>query len=71
MDCSRWRLSPTWWSWYAASLDESLNKQQRLELWHTFYVEAEGKRLLVQDPTSRNAMSLQKWRSKGDKSLMA
>ena len=47
------------------------NRPERLELWHTFYVEAEGKRLLVQDPTSGNAISLQKWRSKGDKSRMA
>lgn len=47
------------------------NRPERLELWHTFYVEAEGKRLLVQDPTSGNAISLQKWRAKGDKSRMA
>lgn len=47
------------------------NRPERLELWHTFYVEAEGKRLLVQDPTSGNAISLQKWRTKGDKSRMA
>ena len=71
MNCSRWWLSPTWWPWYAASFDESLDKQQRLESLHTFYVDAEGKRLLVQDPTSGNAISLQKWRSKGDKVRVA
>ncbi len=47
------------------------NRPERLELWHTLYVEAEGKRLLVQDPVSGAAISLQKWRSKGDKSRMA
>lgn len=47
------------------------NRPERLELWHTFYVEAEGKRLLVQDSLSGNTISLQKWRSKGDKSRMA
>lgn len=47
------------------------NSPERLELWHTFYVDAQGKRLLVQDPTSGNVISLQKWRSKGDKSRMA
>ncbi len=47
------------------------NRPERLELWHTFYVEAEGKRLRVQDPVSGNTISLQKWRSKSDKSRMA
>lgn len=47
------------------------NRPERLELWHTFYVAAEGKRLLVQDPLSGNTISLQKWRSKSDKSRMA
>lgn len=47
------------------------NRPERLELWHIFYVEADGKRLMVQDPVSGDAISLQKWRSKGDKSRMA
>jgi hypothetical protein len=47
------------------------NRPERLELWHIFYVEADGKRLLVQDPISGNVISLQKWRAKGDRSRMA
>ncbi len=48
------------------------NRPERLELWHIFYVEANnGKRLLVQDPISGDTISLQKWRSKGDKSRLA
>ncbi len=47
------------------------NRPERLELWHIFYVEASGKRLLVQDPISGDTISLQKWRSKGDKSRLA
>ena len=47
------------------------NRPERLELWHIFYVEADGKRLMVQDPVSGDAISLHKWRSKGDKSRMA
>jgi hypothetical protein len=53
------------------SVSVYVNRPERLELWHTFYVESEGKRLLVQDPTSDSAISLQKWRSKGDKSRVA
>jgi hypothetical protein len=47
------------------------NRPERLELWHIFYVEVDGKRLLVQDPVSGDTISLQRWRSKGDKSRMA
>lgn len=47
------------------------NQPERLELWHIFYVEADGKRLMVQDPVSGDAISSQKWRSKANKSQMA
>ncbi len=53
------------------SVSVYVNRPERLELWHTFYVQADGKRLLVQDPISGTAISLQKWRSKTDKSRMA
>ncbi len=39
------------------------SRPERQELWHVFYVEVSGKRLLVQDPVSGDAISLQKWRS--------
>jgi hypothetical protein len=41
------------------------NRPERMELWHVFYVEATGKQILIQDPVSGEATSLQKWRSKG------
>lgn len=47
------------------------NRPERLELWHIFYVETNGKRLMVQGPISGDTISLQKWRAKGDKSRMA
>jgi hypothetical protein len=47
------------------------NRPERLELWHIFYVGVQGKRLLVQDPVSGEAISLQKWRSRADKSRLA
>lgn len=47
------------------------SRPERLELWQIFYVEAAGKRLLVQDPVSGEAISLQKWRSKGDRAQTA
>lgn len=47
------------------------NRPERLELWHIFYVGVQGKRLLVQDPASGEAITLQKWRSKADKSRLA
>jgi hypothetical protein len=40
------------------------NRPERLELWHVLYVEAIGKRILIQDAVSGQAISLQKWRSK-------
>lgn len=46
------------------------NRPERLELWQIFYVEANGKRVLVQDPVSGAAISLEKWRSQSDKSRM-
>lgn len=48
------------------SISVYASRPERLELWQIFYVEAAGKRLLVQDPVSGEAISLQKWRSKGD-----
>jgi hypothetical protein len=47
------------------------NRPEQLELWHIFYVEVAGKRMLVQDPVSGNTISLQKWRTKSDKSRLA
>lgn len=47
------------------------NRPEQLELWHMFYVAVQGKRLLVQDPVSGEAITLQKWRSKADKSRLA
>jgi hypothetical protein len=43
------------------------NRPERQELWHIFYVDVSGKRLLVQDPVSGDAISLQKWRSQNRK----
>lgn len=44
----------------------------QLELWNVFYVEANGKRkskvLLVQDPDSGDAVSLQQWRAQSVRS---
>ena len=39
------------------------NRPERLELWNVFFVEAKGKGLLVQDPESGEAVSLQEWRT--------
>lgn len=47
------------------------NRPERLELWQIFYVDIDGKRLLVQDTISGEGISLQKWRSQGDKSRLA
>ncbi|MDO8285906.1 MAG: hypothetical protein Q7T69_12935 [Rhodoferax sp.] len=46
------------------------NRPERMELWQIFYVEANGKRMLVQDPVSGVAISLEKWRSQSDRSRM-
>jgi len=46
------------------------NRPERMELWQIFYVEANGKRVLVQDPVSGVAISLEQWRSQADKSRM-
>jgi hypothetical protein len=46
------------------------NRPERLELWQIFYVEANGKRMLVQDPVSGVAISLQQWRSQSDRSRL-
>ena len=46
------------------------NRPERMELWQIFYVEANGKRVLVQDPVSGVAISLEKWRSQSDKPRM-
>jgi hypothetical protein len=39
------------------------SRPERLELWNVFFVEAKGKSLLVQDPESGEAVSLQQWRT--------
>jgi len=40
------------------------SRPERLELWNVFFVEAKGKKgLLVQDPESGEAVSLQQWRT--------
>jgi hypothetical protein len=41
------------------------NRPERFELWHVFYVEASGKRILVQDIVSGDAISMKTWRAKG------
>jgi hypothetical protein len=46
------------------------NRPERLELWQIFYVEANGKRMLVQDPVSGVAISLQQRRSQSDRSRL-
>ncbi len=46
------------------------NRPERMELWQIFYVEANGKRMLVQDPVSGMAISLHQWRSQSDKPRM-
>ena len=44
------------------------NRPERLELWNVFYVESKGKRVMVQDPESGEAVSLQTWRSNTERS---
>lgn len=44
------------------------NTPERLELWNVFFVEPKAKRVLVQDPESGEAISLQTWRSHTEKS---
>jgi len=44
------------------------NTPERLELWNVFLVEPKAKRVLVQDPESGEAISLQTWRSITEKS---
>ncbi len=39
------------------------NRPERLELWNIFYVQSKGKRVLVQDPVSGEAISLEQWRT--------
>lgn len=44
------------------------SRPERLELWNVFFVEAKGKSLLVQDPESGEAVSLQQWRTQSVRS---
>ncbi len=39
------------------------SRPERLELWNIFYVQSNGKRVLVQDPVSGDAISLEQWRT--------
>lgn len=39
------------------------NRPERLELWNIFYVQSKGKSVLVQDPVSGEAISLEQWRT--------
>ncbi len=39
------------------------NRPERLELWNIFYVQSKGRQMLVQDPMSGQAISLEQWRS--------
>ena len=39
------------------------NRPERLELWNIFYVQSKGKQVLVQDPLSGQAISLEQWRT--------
>jgi hypothetical protein len=64
---------------YGQSLDQQLvldgtcywsvsvyaDRPERLELWNVFYVEDKGKRILVLDPLSGEAITLQAWRARG------
>ena len=43
------------------------SRPERQELWHIFYVDVPGKHLLVQDPVSGDAISLQEWRAQNQK----
>lgn len=77
-----WSRSHTFPIAYGESLDQQValegrcywsvsvyaNRPEQLELWNVFYVEPKGKRVLVQDPGSGEAISLQAWRSNTDKS---
>jgi len=76
-----WSRSHTFPVAYGESLDQQValdgrcywsvsvyaNQPEQLELWNVFYVEPKGKRVLVQDPDSGEAISLQAWRSNADK----
>ena len=46
------------------------NRPERLELWQIFYVDANGKRVLVQDLVSGVAIPLQQWRAQSGKSRL-
>ena len=39
------------------------NRPERLELWNIFYVQSKGRQVLVQDPMSGQAISLEQWRT--------
>jgi hypothetical protein len=41
------------------------NRPERMERWRGFYVDVSGKRVLVEDPVSGDAISLKMWRAKG------
>ena len=41
------------------------NRPERMERWRSFYVEVSGKRVLIEDPVSGDAISLTTWRTKG------
>lgn len=72
-----WSRSHTFPVAYGESLDQQValegrcywsvsvyaNTPERLELWNVFFVEPKGKRVLVQDPESGEAVSLQQWRN--------
>lgn len=77
-----WSRSHTFPIAYGESIDQQIavegrcywsvsvyaNTPERLELWNVFFVEPKAKRVLVQDPESGDAISLQTWRSNTEKS---
>jgi len=77
-----WSRSHTFPVAYGESLDQQValegrcywsvsvyaNTPEQLELWNVFFVEPKGKHVLVQDPESGEAISLQTWRSNTAKS---
>ena len=46
------------------SVGVSANRPDRLELWHLFYVHAQSRTVLIQDPVTGYVMSLKEWRAK-------
>ena len=46
------------------SVGVSASRPERLELWRLFYVHAQSRTVLIQDPVTGDVISLKEWRAK-------